>query len=103
MNVVARVLPSPPVTPPTQLSELQLQELALLPANQPPLAEGKRYHFFICHHQGSGGDQSHLLCRTARGPRVPGVARQQSVSQSADHRNLHGMVWRQACVPQSAC
>jgi hypothetical protein len=26
-----------------------------------PLANGKSYHFFICHHQGSGGKQACIL------------------------------------------
>ena len=27
----------------------------------PPLPAGKQHHFFICHHQGSGGDQAKIL------------------------------------------
>ena len=60
LNVVKRRLGSPPVSPPS--SECGGQELATLPAQLPSLPPGKRYHFFICHHQGSGGDQAHLLC-----------------------------------------
>ena len=29
------------------------------------LAPGKKWHFFICHHQGSGGDQARILWRRA--------------------------------------
>ena len=54
----------------------------------PPLPQGKRYHFFLCHHQNSGGDQAHLLCEslTARGFVV-----WYDNSQQGAHRNIDGM------------
>eukprot|EP01043_Picozoa_sp_COSAG02_P037604 COSAG02_NODE_2835_length_7924_cov_8.681534_4_plen_1683_part_00 len=56
LKVVSADQPSPPVSPPNERQcEFQLLEVAALSA-------GKQYHFFICHHQGSGGDQSNLLC-----------------------------------------
>ena len=58
-------------------------------AHQPyPLSEGKEFHFFICHHQGSGGDQSMNLCTRLQqlGCRV-----WYDNGQSAEHRNLTGM------------
>ena len=55
LNVVARASVSPPVSPPGELScELDVPEFEVGP--------GKRHHFFLCHHQGSGGDQTNLLC-----------------------------------------
>jgi hypothetical protein len=52
------------------------------------LAPGKKWHFFICHHQGSGGDQARILCYELekRGFRVWYDNR-----RAADHRNLEGM------------
>jgi hypothetical protein len=52
------------ISPSERQCELQLLEFAL--------SEGKKYHFFICHHQGSGGDQCNILCLElrARGYRV---------------------------------
>jgi hypothetical protein len=52
------------------------------------LAPGKKWHFFICHHQGSGGDQARILCTDLekRGFRVWYDNR-----RAADHRNLEGM------------
>eukprot|EP01044_Picomonas_judraskeda_P022053 COSAG03_NODE_5373_length_1266_cov_1.118252_1_plen_301_part_10 len=52
------------------------------------LPAGKQYHFFICHHQGSGGDQAMTLCErlTNRGCRV-----WYDNNQLADHRNVAGM------------
>jgi hypothetical protein len=63
----------------------------------PPLPHGKRYHFFLCHHQNSGGDQSHLLCEslTARGFSVWYDNSQQGV-----HRNIDGM---KTGVQESVC
>ena len=63
----------------------------------PPLTPPKEYHFFICHHQGSGGDQAHLLCDAlrSRGYKVW----YDNVVQS-DARNLGGM---QRGVRSSAC
>jgi hypothetical protein len=58
LDVVGRRLPSPPVSPPFELHG----SLSVLPAEQPPLRDGSSFHFFICHHQGSGGDQAHLVC-----------------------------------------
>jgi hypothetical protein len=63
----------------------------------PPLTPPKEFHFFICHHQGSGGDQAHLLfdALRSRGYKVwydNGV--------QSDARNLHGM---QRGVRSSAC
>ena len=55
-----------------------------------PLPVGKVYHFFICHchHQGSSGDQSHLLKEAveARGLNV-----WYNNGQERTHRNLAGM------------
>jgi hypothetical protein len=61
------------------------------------LSAGKRFHFFICHHQGSGGDQSNLLCvrLQAMGFRV-----WYDNDQLATERNLQGM--RQG-VRESEC
>ena len=52
------------------------------------LPQGKKWHFFICHHQGSGGDQARIMCTELekRGFRVWYDNR-----RSADHRNLEGM------------
>jgi GTPase SAR1 family protein len=76
---------------------LQAQSLAVLdalePAVQAPrplfeLPDGKMFHFFICHHQGSGGDQANLLCKNleALGYRV-----WYDNGQNALHRNIEGM------------
>eukprot|EP01043_Picozoa_sp_COSAG02_P024011 COSAG02_NODE_1299_length_13382_cov_14.723858_4_plen_441_part_00 len=59
LNVVPADQSSPPVSPPSE-QECELQLLAF------ELKPGKQYHFFICHHQGSGGDQSNLLCLQLR-------------------------------------
>ena len=85
LNVVQRVFPSPPASPPT---EVQTQELTTLPPNLPPLATGKKWHFFICHHQGSGGDQAHLLCEWLENE---GFRVWHDNSLDAEHRNLEGM------------
>jgi hypothetical protein len=59
LEVVSTSQLSPPGTPPSERScELQSLEFELSP--------GKQYHFFICHHQGSGGDQANLLCLELR-------------------------------------
>ena len=62
-----------------------------------PLPPGKRHHFFICHHQGSGGDQCSVLCRDlkARGFKV-----WYNNDQTADQRNLQGM---RCGVQESEC
>ena len=67
------------------------------PPTAPVLPAGKKYHFFICHHQGSGGDQAnnlHLLL-TKRGYNV-----WYDNGQAANHRNLQGM---RKGVEESVC
>jgi hypothetical protein len=61
------------------------------------LPPGKRWHFFICHHQGSGGDQANNLSILLE--RV-GFRVWYDNSQNALHRNLKGM---KAGVRQSEC
>jgi hypothetical protein len=63
----------------------------------PPLTPPKEYHFFICHHQGSGGDQAHLLCEALR---ARGYAVWYDNGVHSDARNLEGM---RAGVRSSAC
>jgi hypothetical protein len=62
-----------------------------------PLARGKKYHFFLCHHQGSGGNQCALLKEwlEARGCEV-----WYDNGQHASDRNLAGM---QEGLRQSMC
>ena len=88
LNVVERRTLSPPGSPPNELAELGAAGLKRLPADLPPLPPGKRFHFFICHHQGSGGDQAHLLTMLLenKGYRV-----WHDNSQQLSHRNLQGM------------
>ena len=52
------------------------------------LPMNKGYHFFICHHQGSGGDQANLLCEALR---LRGFKVWYDNDQTADQRNLQGM------------
>jgi hypothetical protein len=83
LNVVARHLPSPPTSPPGEMAEtgeLRLPEFKL--------SAGKQYHFFICHHQGSGGDQSNLLCLELR---ALGYSVWYDNGVMATQRNLPGM------------
>ena len=63
----------------------------------PPLTPPKIYHFFICHHQGSGGDQAHLLCEALK---ARGYAVWYDNCVQTDERNLEGM---QRGVRSSAC
>ena len=53
-----------------------------------PLRRGKKYHFFICHHQGSGGDQANMLCQDLKSW---GFKVWYDNDQPADQRNLKGM------------
>ena len=75
-------------TAPTSTLAASDASLGVGDRSAPPLASGKRWHFFICHHQGSGGDQANTLCiRLERlGYRV-----WYDNGQKADHRNLEGM------------
>ena len=57
----------------------------------------KEFHFFICHHQGSGGDQAHLLCEKLR---YRGYKVWYDNGVQSDARNLQGM---QRGVRSSAC
>eukprot|EP01047_Picozoa_sp_COSAG01_P062225 COSAG01_NODE_7883_length_3009_cov_2.423368_2_plen_664_part_01 len=52
------------------------------------LPPGKKFHFFLCHHQGSGGDQANNLCLRLEqlGYRV-----WYDNGRNANHRNLRGM------------
>jgi hypothetical protein len=52
------------------------------------LPDGKKHHYFICHHQGSGGDQAHNLCLRLRSL---GFEVWYDNEQEADERNLAGM------------
>jgi len=52
------------------------------------LSAGKEFHFFICHHQGSGGDQSNYLCIRLK---QLGYSVWYDNGQNALHRNLEGM------------
>jgi hypothetical protein len=54
----------------------------------PQLPPGKRYHFFLCHHQSSGGDQCSMLCH---GLKQLGFQVWYDNDQQAIHRNLQGM------------
>ncbi len=63
----------------------------------PPLTPPKNYHFFICHHQGSGGDQAHLLCEALR---FRGYKVWYDNCVQSEERNLEGM---QRGVRSSAC
>eukprot|EP01046_Picozoa_sp_COSAG06_P014552 COSAG06_NODE_905_length_11625_cov_24.210394_4_plen_1137_part_00 len=82
LNVVARELPSPPATPPLSSTEIASQLEVL------ELAEGKKFHFFLCHHQASGGDQANLLCLHLK--RL-GYKVWYDNGVSAEQRNLAGM------------
>lgn len=62
-----------------------------------PLPDGKDFHFFICHHQGSGGDQSNIL--NLRLTKL-GYSVWYDNAQNALHRNLEGM---QKGVRKSVC
>ena len=53
------------------------------------LSPGKKYHFFICHHQGSGGDQSKVLCKEIE---KYGFNVWYDNKQPAGERNLSGML-----------
>jgi hypothetical protein len=66
-------------------------------AGVPALPASKRYHFFLCHHQGSGGDQAYslFLLLTARGYKV-----WYDNGQAASSRNLQGM---RKGVTESVC
>lgn len=90
LHVIARKLSSPPGTPPAEMEEMNTQELALFPSarSRPQLAEGKKYHFFVCHHQGSGGDQAYLLSKFLEDR---GYSVWYDNSREADRRNLQGM------------
>jgi hypothetical protein len=61
------------------------------------LAPGRRYHFFICHHQGSGGNQAQILCLQLR---AVGCKVWYDNDQEAGQRNLQGM---RRGVRESAC
>ena len=61
------------------------------------LPAGKRFHFFVCHHQGSGGDQAGNL--TLRLEQL-GFNVWLDNGQNALHRNLQGM---KDGVRESAC
>ena len=63
----------------------------------PSLPDGKRYHFFLCHHQGSGGDQCLALCRDLK---RMGFQVWYDNDVAAVHRNLDGM---RAGVKLSMC
>ena len=62
-----------------------------------PLAGGKSFHFFLCHHQGSGGDQCSLLFQhlKARGYDV-----WYDNDRSSNDQDLRGM---KRGVQQSMC
>eukprot|EP01043_Picozoa_sp_COSAG02_P031301 COSAG02_NODE_2036_length_10039_cov_174.290040_1_plen_1339_part_00 len=67
-----------------------LKRLAKPPSGTPafPLPPAKKFHFFICHHQGSGGDQSNnLYIRLEQ----LGYKVWYDNGQNALHRNLEGM------------
>ena len=53
-----------------------------------PLPKGKKYHFFICHHQGSGGDQANILFSSLKGM---GFKVWWDNGQAANERTLPGM------------
>eukprot|EP01047_Picozoa_sp_COSAG01_P024822 COSAG01_NODE_1548_length_9950_cov_29.480865_3_plen_820_part_00 len=48
----------------------------------------KKYHFFICHHQGSGGNQARILCDQLKGL---GCKVWYDLDQPLHERNLDGM------------
>eukprot|EP01043_Picozoa_sp_COSAG02_P010925 COSAG02_NODE_395_length_23127_cov_130.205663_9_plen_1340_part_00 len=74
-----------------------LDSAAKFPEPEFSLSEGKEYHFFICHHQGSGGDQSNLLSDKLT---QLGYSVWYDNNQNAIHRNLLGM---QEGVRKSMC
>jgi hypothetical protein len=80
-------------------SQVKTKTLAEPNASEPwPLLAGKKYHFFICHHQGSGGDQSHILKEGLEGR---GCKIWYDNGQHAAERNLAGMdegVRRSCCL-----
>lgn len=53
-----------------------------------PLPKGKKYHFFVCHHQGSGGDQANILFN---GLERMGFKVWWDNGQAANERTLQGM------------
>jgi hypothetical protein len=63
----------------------------------PELMPEKMYHFFLCHHQGSGGDQAHILCEALRSR---GYSVWYDNGQQSDQRTLDGM---RRGVQVSAC
>ena len=76
---------SPPGTPPSELAELGGRSGTTAGAT-PMLPE--RFHFFICHHQGSGGNQAHLLSTWLQNL---GYLVWHDNSQRAEQRNLDEM------------
>ncbi len=84
----APTLVSPPQPPPT---------CAWDQASEPWPLSSKKYHFFICHHQSSGGDQSHIL---KEGLENRGYKIWYDNGQHAAERNLAGM---EEGVRQSCC
>eukprot|EP01046_Picozoa_sp_COSAG06_P052164 COSAG06_NODE_8697_length_2094_cov_3.330827_1_plen_313_part_01 len=53
-----------------------------------PLPRGKKYHFFICHHQASGGPQCGNLCKLLQ---KLGYSVWYDKDRSSDEVNVHGM------------
>eukprot|EP01047_Picozoa_sp_COSAG01_P055480 COSAG01_NODE_6182_length_3805_cov_3.174852_2_plen_113_part_00 len=56
--------------------------------NKLQLPNGKKYHFFICHHQGSGGNQARILYDQLQ---ARGIKVWYDNEQPATERNLDGM------------
>ena len=67
------------------------------PPGKRPLPRGKRFHFFICHHQGSGGDQANNLCLQLK---ERGYIVWYDNKMPTEKRNLEGM---KAGVKESVC
>jgi hypothetical protein len=88
-RAVADVSPlSETLQAPTLVSPPQPPPICAWDQASEPLPAGKKYHFFICHHQSSGGDQLHILKEglESRGYRI-----WYDNGQHAAERNLAGI------------
>ena len=66
-------------------AEASAEQFAATQAPAMPLPDGKETHFFVCHHEGSGGDQAKLLCDALR---LGGFKVWHDTDQTADQRNF---------------
>jgi hypothetical protein len=79
--------PEPELEPEPE-ANMQQPALQSSQAVASPLPPGKKHHFFLCHHQGSGGDQAYNLYMHLT---QMGYSVWYDNGRNADHRNLQGM------------